>query len=76
VPGSVIRNLDTATGWPYHRGEKVVALTFDDGPSPIYAPQILRILCAARAPASFEIIGQDGAACLGLLHAENGAWCW
>jgi peptidoglycan/xylan/chitin deacetylase (PgdA/CDA1 family) len=51
-PGSVIRNLDTAPGSPYHRGEKVVALTFDDGPSPVYTPQILRILAAAKAPAS------------------------
>jgi len=73
VPGSVIRNLDTAPGSPYHRGEKVVALTFDDGPSPVYTPQIMRILTAARAPASFEIIGLDGAAYPGILRAENAA---
>jgi peptidoglycan-N-acetylglucosamine deacetylase len=71
--GSVISNLDTAPGSPYRRGEKVVALTFDDGPSPVYTPQILRILAAARAPASFEIIGVDGAAYLGILRAENAA---
>ena len=62
MPGSVIRNLDTAPGSPYHRGQKVAALTFDDGPSAVYTFQILRILAAARAPASFEIIGLDGAA--------------
>jgi peptidoglycan/xylan/chitin deacetylase (PgdA/CDA1 family) len=73
VPGSVIRNLDTARGSPYHRGEKVVALTFDDGPSAVYTPQILRILAAARAPASFEIIGLLGAAYPGILRAENAA---
>ena len=73
VPGSVIRNLGTAPGSPYHRGEKVVALTFDDGPSPVYTPQILRILAAARAPASFEIIGMLGAAYPGILRAENAA---
>jgi peptidoglycan/xylan/chitin deacetylase (PgdA/CDA1 family) len=73
VPGSVIRNLDTAPGSPYHRGEKVVALTFDDGPSPAYTPQILRILAAARAPASFEIVGLHGAAYPGILAAENAA---
>jgi len=73
VPGSVIRNLDTAPGSPYHRGQKVVALTFDDGPSPVYTLQILRILTAARAPASFEIIGLDGAAFPGILRAENAA---
>ena len=73
VPGSVISNLDTAPGSPYHRGEKVVALTFDDGPSPVYTLQIMRILAAARAPASFEIIGLDGAAYPGILRAENAA---
>jgi len=73
VPGSVIRNLDTASGSPYHRGEKVVALTFDDGPSPVYTSQILRILVAARVPASFEIIGLHGSAYPGILRAENAA---
>jgi peptidoglycan/xylan/chitin deacetylase (PgdA/CDA1 family) len=73
VPGSVIRNLGTAPGSPYHRAQKVVALTFDDGPSPVYTPQILRILIAARAPASFEIIGLHGAAYPGILAAENAA---
>lgn len=69
MPGSAISNLDTAPGSPYHRGEMVVALTFDDGPSPVYTPQILRILAAARAPASFEIIGMLGAAYPGILRA-------
>ena len=71
MPGSVIRNLDTAPGSPYKPGEKVVALTFDDGPSPPDTPQILRILAAARAPASFEIIGLDGGAYPAILSAEN-----
>ena len=69
----MIRNLDTAPGSPYHQGEKVVALTFDDGPSPVYTPQILRTLAAARVPASFEIIGMEGAAFPGILRAENAA---
>ena len=73
MPGSVIRNLDTAPGSPYHRGQKVAALTFDDGPSAVYTPQILRILTAARAPASFEIIGVNGAAYPGIVRAENAA---
>lgn len=73
MPGSVIGNLDTAPGSPYQPGAKVVALTFDDGPSPVYTPQILRILARARAPASFEIIGLHGAAYPGILRAENAA---
>jgi peptidoglycan/xylan/chitin deacetylase (PgdA/CDA1 family) len=69
----VIRNLDTAAGSPYHRGEKVVALTFDDGPSPVYTSEILRILAAASVPASFEIVGLHGAAYPAILRAENAA---
>ena len=71
MPGSVIRNLDTAPGSPYKPGEKVVALTFDDGPSPVYTRQILRILAAAKASASFEIIGVHGGAYPGILRAEK-----
>ncbi len=73
MPGSAIRNLDTDPRSPYHRGEKVATLTFDDGPSPVYTPQILRILVAARAAASFEIIGLHGAAFPGILRAETAA---
>jgi peptidoglycan/xylan/chitin deacetylase (PgdA/CDA1 family) len=51
----------------------VAALTFDDGPSAAYTPRILRILAAARAPASFEIIGRQAAAYRGILRAENAA---
>jgi peptidoglycan-N-acetylglucosamine deacetylase len=74
IPGRAIDNLDTAPGSPYRAGEKVVALTFDDGPSPTYTPQILRVLVADRAPASFEIIGEYGAADPGILgdEAEDG----
>ena len=51
----------------------MVALTFDDGPSLAYTPQILRILAAASVPASFEIVGLHGAADRGILRAENAA---
>jgi peptidoglycan/xylan/chitin deacetylase (PgdA/CDA1 family) len=70
VPGSVIFNLDTAPGSPYRPGQKVVALTFDDGPSPTYTPQILQILVNNRVPASFQIVGQNGAAYQSILRQE------
>jgi len=70
VPGTVIYNLDTAPGSPYKPGQKAVALTFDDGPSPIYTPQVLQILVADHVPASFQIIGQSGAAYPDLLRQE------
>jgi peptidoglycan/xylan/chitin deacetylase (PgdA/CDA1 family) len=42
-------------------GPKVVALTIDDGPSPVYTPQILRILHPYRVTASFSMIGLNAA---------------
>ena len=43
-------------------GPKVVALTIDDGPSPVYTPQILAILRRYEVTASFSMIGQNAAA--------------
>ena len=43
-------------------GPKVVALTIDDGPSPVYTPQILRILRRYGVTASFSMIGRNAAA--------------
>ncbi len=37
--------------------EKVVALTFDDGPHPIYTPAVLNILDYYKAKATFFLIG-------------------
>jgi peptidoglycan-N-acetylglucosamine deacetylase len=70
VPGTVISNLDVAPGTPYGPNEKVVALTFDDGPSPVYTPEILSVLTADHAPASFQIIGEEGAQYPGILRRE------
>ena len=38
---------------------KVVALTFDDGPHPVYTPQILDILNKHGAKATFFVIGKN-----------------
>ena len=43
-------------------GPKVVALTIDDGPSPVYTPQILQILRQYGITASFSMIGRSAAA--------------
>ena len=37
--------------------EPEVALTFDDGPSPLYTPQILELLAQYRAHATFFVLG-------------------
>jgi peptidoglycan/xylan/chitin deacetylase (PgdA/CDA1 family) len=55
-------NRDAVPGEPVYyvdRGPKVIALTIDDGPSPVYTPQILRILERYRVTASFSMIGES-----------------
>ena len=37
----------------------LVALTFDDGPSPQFTPQILALLEAGQVPATFFVIGRE-----------------
>jgi peptidoglycan-N-acetylglucosamine deacetylase len=39
------------------RVERAVALTFDDGPSPLYTPRILAVLRRLHVPATFFAIG-------------------
>jgi peptidoglycan/xylan/chitin deacetylase (PgdA/CDA1 family) len=40
-----------------HDGPKAIALTIDDGPSPVYTPQVLRLLEKHRVKAAFSMIG-------------------
>jgi peptidoglycan-N-acetylglucosamine deacetylase len=40
-------------------GPKTIALTIDDGPSPIYTPQILQILEKYKVKASFSMVGRN-----------------
>lgn len=48
--------------WEIQTEEKVVALTFDDGPHPTYTVQILNLLEQYEAKGTFFIVGE---------HAEN-----
>ncbi|MEH7503746.1 polysaccharide deacetylase family protein [Neobacillus drentensis] len=43
--------------WEVNTKEKIVALTFDDGPHPIFTPQILDILAKHNAKATFFVAG-------------------
>ncbi len=43
--------------WEVNTKEKLVALTFDDGPHPIFTPQILDILAKHDAKATFFVAG-------------------
>jgi peptidoglycan/xylan/chitin deacetylase (PgdA/CDA1 family) len=38
---------------------KLIALTFDDGPYPVYTPLLLDVLQDLRVPATFFLIGRD-----------------
>ena len=42
-----------------HDGHKRIALTIDDGPSPEYTPQVLRLLEKYRVTATFSMIGLE-----------------
>jgi peptidoglycan/xylan/chitin deacetylase (PgdA/CDA1 family) len=42
-----------------HDGPMTVALTIDDGPGPVYTPQILRVLAQHGVTATFSMVGQN-----------------
>lgn len=44
--------------WEVSTKEKTIALTFDDGPDPIYTPQILDLLKKYKAKGTFFVIGK------------------
>ena len=48
--------------------DKMVALTFDDGPDAKWTPQILSILEQYKVPATFFVIGENGVSNRGLLE--------
>jgi peptidoglycan/xylan/chitin deacetylase (PgdA/CDA1 family) len=60
-----LETVAPANGQPLYRltdGPKVVALTIDDGPSPVYTPQMLRLLSRYGITASFSMVGRNVAA--------------
>jgi peptidoglycan/xylan/chitin deacetylase (PgdA/CDA1 family) len=50
-------------------GQRVVALTFDDGPDPATTPHLLSLLAAHDVPATFFVVGQRAAAYPELIKA-------
>ncbi|WP_239984826.1 polysaccharide deacetylase family protein [Sporolactobacillus pectinivorans] len=44
--------------WDVRNHQKSVALTFDDGPHPVYTPQVLDVLKKYHAKATFFLIGK------------------
>jgi peptidoglycan/xylan/chitin deacetylase (PgdA/CDA1 family) len=39
-------------------GDRVIALTFDDGPDPVYTPKVLATLARYNVPATFFVLGR------------------
>ena len=55
---------------PVPDGQKVVALSFDDGPSARYTPTVVRLLAAHRDHATFFLVGRSVVANGDLVRAE------
>jgi len=65
-PGSVVFNLQSQAA----RGPRLVSLTFDDGPSPVWTPQVLAVLKRYDVPATFFVVGQWAQQYPNLVRAE------
>jgi peptidoglycan/xylan/chitin deacetylase (PgdA/CDA1 family) len=53
----VVKQFGAITG--VHTDKKVAALSFDDGPHPVYTPELLRVLKVHKAKGTFFIIGKN-----------------
>jgi len=60
VRSSIERSrLNKSVVWSVFTARNAVALTFDDGPHPVYTPQILDILRASCVHATFFAVGEN-----------------
>lgn len=50
--------------------QKLIALTFDDGPNPTTTPQLLKTLSAANVPATFFALGEEAKAYPNIIKEE------
>ena len=64
---SVIHIVDTK--------KKIVALTFDDGPHPVFTPAIIKILEKYRVKATFFMVGKQMEKYPGIVKEALGAGC-
>jgi peptidoglycan/xylan/chitin deacetylase (PgdA/CDA1 family) len=62
--------------WSGNEDSRLVALTFDDGPHPLYTPQLLRVLEYHSVPASFFWLGAcvDRAPAIAKTVYQHGHW--
>jgi peptidoglycan-N-acetylglucosamine deacetylase len=58
----VVRRTGDLAGRGAGPGDKVVALTFDDGPDPVFTPRVLDVLSHYQVSATFFMVGWEAAA--------------
>ncbi|NHN35649.1 polysaccharide deacetylase family protein [Paenibacillus agricola] len=51
-------NPNSEVVWNVTTDKKLIAITFDDGPNPVYTPQILDLLNEYQAKATFFVLGK------------------
>jgi cellulose synthase/poly-beta-1,6-N-acetylglucosamine synthase-like glycosyltransferase/peptidoglycan/xylan/chitin deacetylase (PgdA/CDA1 family) len=73
VHGGPIINAIGRHPYSYHLPAKTVALTFDDGPDPVWTPKILAVLRREHVPATFFLVGTHAASNPSLVRAELAA---
>jgi cellulose synthase/poly-beta-1,6-N-acetylglucosamine synthase-like glycosyltransferase/spore germination protein YaaH/peptidoglycan/xylan/chitin deacetylase (PgdA/CDA1 family) len=59
-----------ASGMPREKHRKLVSLSFDDGPDPVYTPRVLDVLKAKQVSATFFVIGVNAEGHPDLLKRE------
>ena len=67
--GPVINATGTRS-FAYSLPPGTAALSFDDGPDPVWTPRILRVLRRFGVPATFFVVGTHAASYPGLVRAE------
>ncbi len=56
---TLLKGIDIHVTWAGSLKKPLVALTFDDGPHPVYTPQVLRILEEHGVTATFFVVGRN-----------------
>jgi peptidoglycan/xylan/chitin deacetylase (PgdA/CDA1 family) len=64
------RHSRSSVYWAADTSQKLVALTFDDGPMPQWTPEVLRALDEHKAPATFFMVGEHARAHRKLVHGR------
>jgi cellulose synthase/poly-beta-1,6-N-acetylglucosamine synthase-like glycosyltransferase/peptidoglycan/xylan/chitin deacetylase (PgdA/CDA1 family) len=73
VHGGPVINATGRHPYSYSLTGRTVALTFDDGPDPVWTPKILAVLRREHVPATFFVVGTHVAADPSIVRAELAA---